>query len=150
MNGLVGWYEGRKADDAIAALKNALSPRCSVVRDGREISGYDASQLVPGDIVKLAFGNAVPADCKILGTREIRVDQAALTGESIPKRMGKGDVAKMGSTLTDGECEAVVVATGSHTFSAGLRRSSTLHRTRQATSRSCSGRSLRCSSPLRW
>ena len=87
LNGLVGWHEGKKAGDAIAALKDALSPRCSVVRDGREMANYDATLLVPGDIVKLSFGQAVPADVRIVGDREIRVDQAALTGESLPKRM---------------------------------------------------------------
>ena len=116
LNGLVGWHEGQKAGDAIAALKGALSPKCSVVREGKEVMGFDATQLVPGDIVKLCFGQAVPADCRVLGDREIRVDQAALTGESMPKRMIPGDVAKMGSTLTEGEVEAVVVATGCHTF----------------------------------
>ena len=88
MNGLVGWYEGRKADDAIAALK-VLGPPCSVVRDGRK-SVATTLRASAGDIVKL-FGNAVPRTAKFWHEGD-RVDQAALTGESIPKRMGRGDV----------------------------------------------------------
>ncbi len=75
----------------------------------------DAALLVPGDLVLLGAGGAVPADCVILDS-QIDVDQAALTGESLPVTMFKGDSVKMGSTVVRGEVDAVVEATGANTF----------------------------------
>uniref|UniRef100_A0A7S1WBI6 Plasma membrane ATPase n=1 Tax=Alexandrium catenella TaxID=2925 RepID=A0A7S1WBI6_ALECA len=115
INGTVGWYEESKAGDAIAALKNSLAPKCSVKRDGRWET-MAARQLVPSDIVKLALGCNVPADCMVLDGKPISVDQSAMTGESLPVTMRKGDTAKMGSNVVAGEIEACVVATGSETF----------------------------------
>ena len=74
-----------------------------------------ASQVVPGDLVMLGAGAAVPADCKVNGGR-IEVDQAALTGESLPVKTTAGGEPKMGSTIVRGEVEATVEATGSRTF----------------------------------
>ena len=115
MNGFVGWHEEMKAGDAVDALKKSLAPQANVKRNGRwdRIPGRE---LVPGDLVVLALGGAVPADCRLLAGREIGVDQAALTGESLPVKMREGDVAKMGSTVATGEIEAIVVATGANTF----------------------------------
>ena len=115
MNAFVGWHEECKAGDAVDALKASLAPKANVKRDGRwtVIPGRD---LVPGDLVCLALGGAVPADCKLLAGREIGVDQAALTGESLPVKMREGDVAKMGSTVATGEIEAIVESTGANTF----------------------------------
>ena len=115
MNAFVGWHEECKAGDAVAALKKSLAPKANVKRNGRwvVIPGVD---LVPGDLVVLALGGAVPADCRLLAGKEIGVDQAALTGESLPVKMREGDVAKMGSCVATGEIEAVVVATGGNTF----------------------------------
>ena len=116
INGLVGWLEEAKAGDAIAALKQSLQPKAHVTRDGLHVT-IDADVLVPGDRVTLAAGAAVPADCMLVPeAKPIQVDQAALTGESMPVTMGAGDVAKMGSNVVRGECEAVVSATGSLTF----------------------------------
>ena len=116
VNGLVGWFEERKASDAIAALKKSLAPMAHVKRDGKW-SELAAVELVPGDIVSLVLGGAIPADCRIMeGQGAISVDQAALTGESMPVKMKAGDTAKMGSSVSTGECEAIVVATGAQTF----------------------------------
>lgn len=115
LNGFVGWYEDMKAGNAVAALKAALKPEAQVKRDG-VFKNVNASLLVPGDIVTLSAGAAVPADCEIKDGQPIAVDQAALTGESLPVTMRTGDVAKMGSNVTRGEIEAVVVATGGETF----------------------------------
>ena len=115
MNAFVGWHEECKAGDAVDALKKSLAPKANVKRNGRwvVVPGVD---LVPGDLVVLALGGAVPADCRLLAGKEIGVDQAALTGESLPVKMREGDVAKMGSCVATGEIEAVVVATGANTF----------------------------------
>jgi len=114
INGGVGYYEMTKAGDAVAALKKSLKPKATAFRDGQwqVINGVT---LVPGDLVSLNAGAAVPADCMINhGT--IDVDQAALTGESLPVTMIKGDSPKMGSTVARGETEATVIATGMNTF----------------------------------
>jgi P-type E1-E2 ATPase len=89
-------YETTKAADAVSALKAALKPLATCKRDDKWQT-IDATLLVPGDLVLLAAGAAVPADC-IVNEGRIEVDQAALTGESLPVTMYKGDTPKMGST----------------------------------------------------
>lgn len=89
-------YETTKAADAVSALKKALKPLATCKRDGKW-ANMDATLLVPGDLVLLGAGAAVPADC-IVNEGRIEVDQAALTGESLPVTMYKGDTPKMGST----------------------------------------------------
>jgi len=115
LNAVLGWYEDMKAGDAVDALKNALKPQCDVKRNGKWLVA-DATMLVPGDRVKLCAGGGIPADCEICESQIISVDQAALTGESMPVSMRKHDKPKMGSTVTRGETEALVFATGSQTF----------------------------------
>jgi H+-transporting ATPase len=99
----------------VAALKNSLKPNAVVKRDGAW-RNMDAAELVPGDLVALGAGAAVPADCRVLAGR-VEVDQAALTGESLPVKMapGRGE-PKLGSTVVRGEAEAAVAFTGSRTF----------------------------------
>nr|CCC94291.1 putative P-type H+-ATPase [Trypanosoma congolense IL3000] len=113
-NALIGWYETVKAGDAVAALKGSLKPLATVYRDGgwKEI---DAALLVPGDLVKLASGSAVPADCSV-NAGVIEVDEAALTGESLPVTMGTDHMPKMGSNVVRGEVEGTVQFTGQNTF----------------------------------
>ena len=107
-------YETIKAADAVAALKASLKPTATVKRDGKW-ANCDASLLVPGDLVLLGAGSNVPADC-LLNEGRLEIDQSALTGESLPVTMYRGDSAKMGSTVTRGETEATVEFTGKHTF----------------------------------
>jgi H+-transporting ATPase len=114
LNGFVGFYETVKAGNAVAALKASLKPVAHVKRDGKWNS-IESSLLVPGDLVMLGSGSAVPADCMVHGG-QIDVDQSALTGESLPVTMGAGDEPKMGSTVTRGEVEATVMTTGMNTF----------------------------------
>lgn len=113
-NATLGWYETVKAADAVAALKASLKPLATAKRDGIW-ANIDASTVVPGDLVLLGAGAAVPADC-IINEGRIEVDQSALTGESLPVTMYKGDTPKMGSTITRGEVEGTVEFTGSNTF----------------------------------
>ena len=108
------FYEGSKADDAVAALKASLKPLATVKRDGKW-QNIDATGLVPGDLVKLAAGSAVPADCYV-HEGEIEVDQSAMTGESLPVKFRYGDVCKMGSTVTRGETDGTIETTGQNTF----------------------------------
>ena len=120
LNVLVGFIEEMKAGDAIAALRESLKPEATVKREGR-VYVINATKLVPGDVVVLGAGGAIPADCTIREGKPIQVDQSALTGESLPVAMFPGAEAKMGSTVTRGEIEATVTATGSQTFSGRLR-----------------------------
>jgi len=113
-NASIGFYEINKAGDAVAALKQSLKPSATVKRDGNFIV-MDATLLVPGDLVLLGSGSAVPADCRV-NEGEIEVDEAALTGESLPVPMFQGSSVKMGSTVVRGEVEATVEFTGVNTF----------------------------------
>nr|AAB70152.1 proton motive ATPase [Trypanosoma cruzi] len=113
-NATIGWYETIKAGDAVAALKNSLKPVATVHRDGAW-KQLDAALLVPGDLVKLASGSAVPADCSI-NEGVIDVDEAALTGESLPVTMGTDHMPKMGSNVVRGEVDGTVQYTGQNTF----------------------------------
>ena len=114
LNASLGYYEITKAGDAVAALKNQLKPEATVKRDGSWIK-MDARLVVPGDLVLLASGSAVPADCLVNDGR-IEVDQSAMTGESLPVTMYKGSSAKMGSMVVRGEVEGTVQHTGADTF----------------------------------
>jgi len=113
-NATIGWYETTKAGDAVAALKASLKPTATVKRDG-QWSNIDGATVVPGDLCKLAAGSAVPADSSV-NEGQIEVDEAALTGESLPVTMDAGDMAKMGSTVVRGEVDGTVQFTGEKTF----------------------------------
>jgi H+-transporting ATPase len=113
-NASIGYYEITKAEDAVAALKKSLKSKAVVKRDGR-FQEIDAALVVPGDLISLSSGGAVPADCRT-NCGQIDVDQAALTGESLPVTMFPGDECRMGSTVARGETEATVTATGAETF----------------------------------
>jgi H+-transporting ATPase len=102
-NASISFYETNKAGNAIAALKSSLKPLATCKRDGKW-QVIDAALLVPGDTVLLGSGSAIPADCRV-NHSEIDVDQAALTGESLPVTFYKGDSCKMGSTVVRGEVE---------------------------------------------
>jgi H+-transporting ATPase len=113
-NAGISYYETTKAGDAVAALKSSLKPSATCKRDGKW-AVVDATLIVPGDLVLLASGSAIPADCRV-NEGEIEVDQAALTGESLPVTFYKGDSCKMGSTVVRGEVEGTVEYTGANTF----------------------------------
>lgn len=113
-NASIAYYEITKAGDAIAALKKSLKPVATVKRDGAFIN-IDAALLVPGDLILLASGSAVPADSRV-NEGEIEIDEAALTGESLPVAKFQGSKCLMGSTVVRGETEGTVEATGASTF----------------------------------
>merc|ERR1719502_1608639 len=126
-NASIGFYETTKAADAVDALKKSLKPKATVKRDGKW-QVIDGTTVVPGDMVLLASGSAMPADCRVntqdekrikvpdLAIQQIDVDQAALTGESLPVTLYEGDKTLMGSTVVRGETEGTVEYTGVNTF----------------------------------
>merc|ERR1719440_1529698 len=113
-NASIAFYETTKAGDAVEALKNSLKPKATVKRDGKW-QVINATFVVPGDMVLLASGSAIPADCRT-NKGQIDADQAALTGESLPVTLYQGDKCLMGSTVARGETEGTVEFTGVNTF----------------------------------
>lgn len=113
-NASIAFYEINKAGDAVAALKASLKPEATVKRNG-EWKTINAALIVPGDLVLLASGSAIPADGRV-NHGQIDVDQSQLTGESLPVTCFKGDKVMMGSTVARGEVEGTVEYTGADTF----------------------------------
>lgn len=117
INGVVGFIEEHNAGNAIAALKEQLAPKCFAFRNG-EWHSIPARELVPGDYIQLKLGDIVAADAILLGHNydSLEVDQAALTGESLPVTTYHGEKVLMGSSVKRGELDAIVCSTGEHTF----------------------------------
>ena len=127
LNAIVGFVQENKAEEAMEALKRISALKAQVLRDGKHIT-IDSSVLVPGDLVLLEAGNIVPADLRLVEAHGLRVNESALTGESVPvekseKVLTEGDLAlgdrlnmSYKSTLvTNGRAKGVVVATGMST-----------------------------------
>ncbi|XP_023531269.1 ATPase 11, plasma membrane-type-like [Cucurbita pepo subsp. pepo] len=115
INSTISFIEENNAGNAAAALMASLAPQAKILRDGRW-SEQDAAVLVPGDIISIKLGDIIPADARLLEGDPLKIDQSALTGESLPVTKGPGDGIYSGSTCKQGEIEAVVIATGVHTF----------------------------------
>ena len=127
LNAGLGIVQERRAEEAIAALRQLAAPEAHVIRDGsRQV--VPARDLVPGDLVLLEAGNYVPADVRLLEAINLRVEEAALTGESIPVQKDasahlnrdipigdRKNTAFMGTLVNYGRGKAIVVATGMHT-----------------------------------
>ncbi len=120
-NALVGFWEEFKAGNEIAALQDQLALEALVLRDGSWVV-VPSRDLVPGDVIRLRIGDIAPADCRLLSGDAIEVDQSPLTGESLPVERQGGDPVLSGSILRRGEADALVYATGSHTFFARTAR----------------------------
>ncbi|WMV21506.1 hypothetical protein MTR67_014891 [Solanum verrucosum] len=115
INSTISFIEENNAGNAAAALMARLAPKAKVLRDGKW-DEEDAAVLVPGDIISIKLGDIIPADARLLEGDPLKIDQSALTGESLPVTKGPGDGVYSGSTCKQGEIEAVVIATGVHTF----------------------------------
>ena len=130
INSALGVIQEAKSEEALAALQEMSAAQSKVIRDGKQISLH-SSELVPGDIVLLEAGDAVPADCRVLESASMKIEEAALTGESVPVEKhtdpialdGADDVplgdrknmCYMGSTVVYGRGRAVVCGTGMNT-----------------------------------
>ena len=127
LNAVMGLVQENKAEKALDALKNMSAPHARVIRGGQE-KVIDASKLVPGDIVHLEAGDFVPADARLLESVNLKSEESALTGESVPSekdaalevddKAGIGDRDNMvfsGCSVTYGTATAVVTGTGMNT-----------------------------------
>lgn len=126
INAVIGFVQEGKAEDALKAIRQMLSPNAMVVRDGKQIS-IKAEYLVPGDIVFLQSGDKVPADLRLFRVKGLQIQEAALTGESIavekiiesvPKQSVIGDrrcIAYSSTLVTHGQGSGIVVKTGADT-----------------------------------
>ncbi|XP_073222607.1 ATPase 10, plasma membrane-type isoform X2 [Cicer arietinum] len=115
INSTISFIEENNAGTAAAALMARLAPRTKVLRDA-QWQEHDAAILVPGDIISIKLGDIIPADARLLEGDPLKIDQATLTGESLPVTKKTGDGVFSGSTCKHGEIEAVVIATGVHSF----------------------------------
>jgi len=124
---LLGFIQEYRAERAIQALREMAAPTATVLRDGQEVD-IPARDVVPGDVVRLAAGDRIPADARLLEAINLQADEAALTGESLPvekqtepltgENLPVGDRKNMvysGTAATYGRGRAVVVATGMKT-----------------------------------
>ena len=131
LNAILGVFQESKAEAAIEALQTMTAATCKVLRDGKQVSIH-SDQLVPGDVVLLEAGDAVPADGRLLESASLKIEEAALTGESVPVNkiidalgLGKdqsevplGDrknMCYMGSTVVYGRGKALITRTGMDT-----------------------------------
>ncbi|ABD89392.1 cation-transporting P-type ATPase [Rhodopseudomonas palustris] len=125
-NAIIGFIQEGRAEDAMAAIRGMLAPHTAVLRDGARRS-IDAVDLVPGDVVLLEAGDRVPADLRLIEARGLKVEEAILTGESVPVDKDVSAVAEdavlgdrtsmlfSGTLLVAGTVRGVVAATGADT-----------------------------------
>lgn len=126
INALVGWFQEIKAEKSLQALKKIIALRAKVVREGEEIE-ISAIDLVPGDIVVIEEGTKIPADCRLIETKDLKIDESTLTGESSPVYktieplsggMSLADITNMifaGTSAINGRGKAVVINIGKNT-----------------------------------
>ena len=127
LNAIMGVVQESKAEKALDALQNMSAPHARVIRNGEE-KVIDASELVPGDIIKLEAGDFIPADARLIMSTSLKCEESALTGESVPsekdataiidEKAPLGDRSNMvfsGCSVTYGTAVAVVTATGMDT-----------------------------------
>lgn len=125
-NAVIGFVQEGRAEQAMDAIRHMLAPRASVLRDGKRV-GVDAAEIVPGDMVLLEAGERVPADLRLTSSSGLRIEEAVLTGESVPvdkvtsaveqaAPLGeRSSMAFSGTLVAAGTGRGVAVRTGSDT-----------------------------------
>ena len=127
LNAIMGVVQEAKAEKSIEALKKLAPQKCKVTRNGNIVE-INADELVKGDIIFLESGNYVPADCRLLETYNLKIEESSLTGENLPSEKDANYICKkneqlgdmknmafMASTVVNGHAKAVVTATGMRT-----------------------------------
>jgi len=127
LNALIGFYQEWKAENILASLKALVVNKCIVIREGKTIEIF-ADDLVPGDLVKLTEGDGIPADIRLIDSKDFSANEFILTGESLPsnkdylfvtnKTRAIGEIKNcifMGTTVARGEATGIVYATGMQT-----------------------------------
>ncbi len=115
LNVFIEFMQHGKAQSALAALKNSMALESRVMRDGKWVD-IEAAELVPGDIVQIENGDIIPADLITLEGQYVSVDQAALTGESLPVMRHPGEEIYAGTIVKQGSMVCIVDKTGGNTF----------------------------------
>lgn len=126
-NAIMGLVQEQKAEKSLEALKKMSAPNAKVRRNGR-VQEIDTTMVVPGDIVILEAGNYVPADCRLINSYNLKIEESALTGETIPSLKDSSKILKENTAMGDlcnmvfattivvnGHGEAIVVETGMNT-----------------------------------
>jgi Mg2+-importing ATPase len=133
ISSFISFREQAKSDEAAQKLKNMITNQLDVIRDGVEYT-VDVEDIVPGDLVKLSSGDMIPGDVRFLETKDLFIDQASLTGESLPVEKFatfKGDtditdlsnIGFMGTNIVSGSSKAMVISTGSDTYFGSMAKS---------------------------
>jgi len=115
LNYVIQKWQEFKADKAIAQLRSRLSFEVWTLRDGKWVF-VNAKKLVPGDYIRLGLGSMIPADAEVLSCKNLSINEAVLSGESMPKTKRKGDKIFSGSFVATGNVQARVTATGKNTY----------------------------------
>jgi len=126
INGVIGWLQERKAEKTMESLKKMVVHEAKVIRDG-DMLKISAKHLVPGDIVVLEAGDRIPADGRVLATKDLKINQAILTGESVPvdksikeipedsPLMMRTNMVYMSTLVTTGKATVLITATDAKT-----------------------------------
>lgn len=114
-NAIIGFWHQQKSENAVELLKQKLALSARVLRDTQWIE-IDAKKVVPGDVIRIRYGDIIPADVKLFGGGSLQIDESSLTGESLPAEKGNKDVAFSSSHVIRGESNGLVIATGEKTF----------------------------------
>ena len=114
LNSILGFFQERKADKALYALRKLVHPKAKVVRDG-EIRTIDVEEVVPDDTCVITQGDKIPADGEVIFANRLFVNEAILTGESVSLAKKENDKLFMGTIVTSGQGKALIKTTGANT-----------------------------------
>ena len=133
ISGIISFNEQTKSDNAAKKLKKMITNKMEVIRDGIQVT-IDMENVVPGDIVKLSSGDMIPGDVRFIETKDLFIDQAALTGESNPVEKFTelkeyetitdiSNIGFMGTNIVSGSSQAIVLTTGNNTYFGSMAKS---------------------------